>query len=278
MRGAIKAVVLACGLIGAAAAQAAPADPPVEVMVLGTYHFANPGLDLNNVKADSVLTPQRQQELQRVADALLRFRPTRVMVEMESTAPDLAVADYQSFDTAMLASQPNEIVQIGYRTAKLAGLAQVHGIDEQSGDGEPDYFPYGRLQATAARLGKTAQLDNLNAGVAAWVKDFDAAQKTSSIGQLLMRMNDTSGLQGGMEPYYGALSIGDRDDQTGADFNAGWYLRNAKIFAKLMLVARPGDRVLVVYGGGHGFWLRHFARLTPGYRDVDVMPYLKAAR
>jgi hypothetical protein len=64
----------------------------------------------------------------------------------------------------------------------------------------------------------------------------------------------------------------------GADLNAGWYLRNAKIFGKLMQVARPGDRVLVVYGGGHGYWLRHFAGTVPGYRNVDVRPYLEKAK
>jgi hypothetical protein len=74
------------------------------------------------------------------------------------------------------------------------------------------------------------------------------------------------------------LAVGDKDQQTGADLNAGWYLRNAKIFGKLMHVAKPGDRVLVVYGSGHGFWLRHFASLTPGYRNVDVMPYLAKAK
>ena len=58
-----------------------------------------------------------------------------------------------------------------------------------------------------------------------------------------------------------------------------WYLRNAKIFAKLMTVARPGDRVLIVYGSGHNYWLRHFASTTPGYRNVDPTPYLtRAAR
>ena len=40
---------------------------------------------------------------------------------------------------------------------------------------------------------------------------------------------------------------------------------------------RPGARVLVVYGAGHGYWLRHFARETPGYRLVDVRPYLRDA-
>ncbi len=55
------------------------------------------------------------------------------------------------------------------------------------------------------------------------------------------------------------------------------YLRNAKIFAKLMRQAKPGDRIVVVYGAGHNYWLRHFAGATPGYVSVDPMPYLKAA-
>jgi hypothetical protein len=282
MRQVLRVVMIGLGLIGVAAAAqpAAKSAQPVQVMVLGTYHFANPGLDLNNIKSDSVLTPRRQQELQRVARALAAFRPTHVMVEMQGGLPSLAVAEYARFDDAMLARDANEIVQIGYRTARLAGLGSVHGIDEQPAAGEPDYFPYDKLQATAARLGATERLAALNQPVAAWLKDFEAAQKTSSVGQLLMRMNDMNGLQGDMSPYYGALGIGDADEQTGADFNAMWYLRNAKIFAKLMLVAKPGSgaRVLVVYGGGHLFWLRHLARHTPGYADVDVMPVLKKAR
>ena len=85
-----------------------------------------------------------------------------------------------------------------------------------------------------------------------------------------------------MGSYYGMLPIGDRNEQTGADLNAGWYLRNAKIFGKLMQVAKPDAsqpaRVLVVYGGGHGYWLRHFASQVPGYRNVDAMPYLEKAK
>ena len=73
------------------------------------------------------------------------------------------------------------------------------------------------------------------------------------------------------------LSIGDTEQQPGAEFNAMWYLRNAKIFAKLMTVAEPGDRILVVYGAGHAYWLRHFASETPGFTNVDPAPYLQIA-
>jgi hypothetical protein len=33
------------------------------ILVLGTYHMANPGLDSYNVEADDVLSPRRQQEI-----------------------------------------------------------------------------------------------------------------------------------------------------------------------------------------------------------------------
>ncbi len=265
----VAAPVLAAG---------AAAPKQVEVMVLGTYHFGNPGLDINNVKADSVLTPKRQAELARLAAALATFRPTHVMIERESEAPDFVVAEYTDFNDAMLASRANEIIQIGYRTARLAGLKTVNGIDEQPKAGEPDYFPFDKVQEVAAKFGQADALAATNVPVATWLKSFEAAQPTSSVAQLLARMNAPGTAVSGMDSYYGILAIGDRDAQPAADLNAMWYLRNAKIFSKLIHVAKPGDRVLVVYGSGHGFWLRHFASLTPGYRNVDVLPYLAKAK
>lgn len=268
-------LLIALGLFGDAA-MAAP--PPVEVMVLGTYHFGNPGRDINNIKVDSVLTPARQAELDSVAKALAAFKPTHVMVEMQSEAVDYAVADYSRFDPAMLTQDANEIVQIGYRVAKMAGLKTVNGIDEQPKAGEPDYFPYDKVIETAAKFGQTAQLEALNVPIAVWAKTFEVDQKTRSVAQMLIKMNDPAGVQNSMDSYYGLLPLGDHDTQSGADLNAMWYLRNAKIFGKLMQVAKPGakvpERVLVIYGAGHGFWLRHFAQNAPGYRSVDVLRYL----
>lgn len=74
------------------------------------------------------------------------------------------------------------------------------------------------------------------------------------------------------------LKLGDGDAQPGADLNAMWYLRNAKMFGKLTNIARLGDRVLVVVGAGHAYWLRHFAANTPGYRLAEPRPFLAAAK
>lgn len=260
----------------ALAAPALAAPPPIEVMVLGTYHFGNPGLDVNNIKIDSVLTPQRQRQLEAVAQALLGFRPTRVMVERESSAPDLAVADYAAFTPARLQTEANEITQIGYRVANLAGLPLVSGIDEQPAAGEPDYFPYDQMQAAAQKFGQQALIDEPQAALRKVLAKFEADQKTSSVAQLLVRVNRDP-IYTSMDDYYTWLRIGDRDNQAGADLNAMWYLRNAKIWGKLLSVAKPGDRVLVLFGAGHGYWLRHFASSTPGVVFVDPVPLLEKA-
>ena len=52
----IVAVVLALAL-PFGTALAADAAKKTQVMLIGTYHFSNPGQDLNNVKAVDVLAP-----------------------------------------------------------------------------------------------------------------------------------------------------------------------------------------------------------------------------
>lgn len=269
-----------CAFAAATPASAAPPAPdaaPVEVMVLGTWHFANPGLDLNNIKSDDVLAPARQAELAAVAEALAAFRPTKIMIERIAPAPDLADPIYPSFDAAMLAAKRDERIQIGYRLAHRLGLEKVYAIDEQPADGEPDYFPFGPVADFAKAHKLTSRLDGLMGAAAAETRRFEALQATHSMAELLAVTNDPGSFYGKIGGYYDLLGVGDTADQPGADLNAMWYLRNAKIFAKLMTVAAPGDRVLVVYGSGHNYWLRHFAHETPGFLNVDPVPYLVRA-
>ncbi len=262
-------------VVAGALAPIAPA--PVQVMVLGTYHFGNPGRDKVNVHVDDVTTPQRQRELDALADAVAAFKPTRVMVEVQRPGPSYDVTDFATFSPAVLRIDRDETTQIGYRIAARVGLRSVQGIDEQPGKDEPDYFPIDRVEAYAKARGEQEYLDAAFATVQASARQFEKEQSVTSIPEMLIRYNDPSTPMGGQDLYYSLLRFGDGADQPGADLNALWYLRNAKIFSKLINVAKPGDRILIVYGAGHGYWLRHFAATTPGYNSVDVAPYLKRA-
>lgn len=269
--------VIAC--LGATAAAQERREPAVEVMVLSTYHLGNPGQDLVNMAADDALAPKRQRELERLADSLARFRPTKVAVEAQTSAKDLTLPSYRAWTPDKLKTQRNETQQIGYRLAARLGHREVYGIDEQPGPGEPDYFPFGKVVAFAAENGQAAKLAAMQADVQAQVKSLEAAQGTSTLPQLLARVNTRAyDLRGQREGYYGLLQIGDAEQQPGAELNALWYMRNAKIFAKLMKAAQPGDRIVVVYGAGHGYWLRHLVENTPGFKLVDPLPYLAGAK
>lgn len=269
-------ILAAIGLAGAPVVAATAAEP-VQVMVLGTYHFNNPGKDLHNATADDVLKPQRQRELEAIAVALAEFRPTKVMVERVAKTPDLVDPGYTSFSPVDLAEKRNESVQIGYRTAARLGLNTVYAIDEQPGEGEPDYFPFQRLMEWAQANGAKKRLNALMARGAEMVSEIERLQKEGSIADVLLEMNRPERTARDQTTYYEMLDIGDTEQQPGADLNAMWYLRNAKIFAKLQKVAEPADRVLVVYGSGHNYWLRHFAQTAPGYVNVDPVPYLERA-
>lgn len=270
----MKLLAIMGGLMAMATPSAgAAAEPakPVEVMVLGTYHFDNPGLDLHNVKAEDVTTPKRQAELAALARALAEFRPTRIMVERVVAAPDLVDPEFAAFTPAALKSERSERVQIGYRLAYELKLGRVYGIDEQHD------FPFGKVSEFAKAKGMQARIDALMAKSAAAARDIEEKQTTHSIAELLIDQNDPAGPASSIDIYYELLGIGDTEQQPGAHLNAMWYLRNAKIFAKLMTVAEPGDRILVVYGSGHNYWLRHFAANVPGFRNVDPVPYLRKA-
>lgn len=260
------------GLLLALLGAPVDADPaaPVQVMVLGVYHMANPKRDLHNVTADDVTTPGRQAELAELAARLERFKPTKIAIEATVATPDLAYKPYRAFKPADLLQQRNERIQIGFRIARDLGLGDVYGIDA---DGD---FPYDKVQAFATRAGGAvaASLAAMNQAVQAQVDDFTAAQKTQSVTALLARVNQPARIRADQEGYYQVLPFGDASALPGAEMNAAWYLRNAKIFAKLTQIAKPGDRVLVIFGAGHAFWLRHFATLTPGYQIVEPNDYL----
>ncbi len=275
----MKVLISACCFLALAgtnlpAQNSVPSPPPIEVMILGTYHFGNPGLDLHNMKVDSVLTPAKQAELADVATRLAKFNPTKIAIEALSDRADFGTKKFADFKPEELATIPDERVQIAYRLAHQLEQKIVYGIDEQSAT--IDYFPFNKVDAYAKTHGQAAALAQMQDSVDQIMKQMEADQKTKPIRLMLADQNEPAHILADHQKfYYGLLVFGDHKEQPGAELNAGWYQRNAKIFAKLTQIARPGDRVLVAFGAGHAFWLRHFVQNTPGFELVEPNLYLR---
>lgn len=263
MRKILWALALCCGAAGASAAE------PVQVMVLGSYHFGNPGLDLNNVKVDDVLQPARQAQVREVVDALAAFKPTRIAVEADADAlPQHALPSYRAYLAGQGQDKRNEINQIGFRLARQLGHAEVYGIDV---DGD---FPFEPVQAFAKSSGDAADFQRSQDAVAARTREFEAAQQHATVGQLLRRLNEPQSIREDHGWYVTALRQGQGAEQPGVALVSSWYARNLGICARLAQLARPGDRLLVLYGAGHSYLLRHCVDATPGWQLVEANAYL----
>jgi hypothetical protein len=76
------------------------------------------------------------------------------------------------------------------------------------------------------------------------------------------------------ELYLGLVQIGRGQEYPGADWLTGWYERNLQIFANLLRITEPGDRIFIVYGAGHIPLLRQFVRESGRYQLEQVESYL----
>ncbi|HEY2178613.1 MAG TPA: DUF5694 domain-containing protein [Caulobacteraceae bacterium] len=244
---------------------AAAASAAVKVMIVGVFHMANPGHDLHNMKADDMLSLRRQGEIAAVTAALNRFHPT---VEAQEWPAEVATKRYAAYLAGTLAPTANESVQLGFRLARTAGLREVHGIDV---DGD---FPYDAVAAYAKAHGQTPVLEAANATVEAKVNAEGQILARRGVSGLLRYLNDPAAIRADQGFYRDMLRIGAGDEQPGADLLTAWYHRNFVICARLVQLARPGDRIVVFYGAGHAFLLRQCVEETPGFELVEPNDYL----
>jgi hypothetical protein len=241
-----------------------------EVMILGTYHMANPGLDLHNVKTDDALLPKRQRELADVADALAKFKPTLVAVESPAKGGMAAKVDkYTQYLHGTLDDSRNEVVQVGFRLAKTMALPEVWGIDVEAD------FPYDAVkQFATAHPPLPERLDAMNASVERMLDGLNRLLKTGTIGAALRYMNEPSRITEGQQFYRTLLLFGAGLEQPGAALLDAWAARNNAICARLVQLAKRDDRVVVVYGSGHAYLLRQCVREMPGYKLIEANDFL----
>jgi hypothetical protein len=250
----------------------APDDARIEVLLLGSYHMANPGADIFNVEADDVLAPERQREIEDVVARLSAFRPTRVAIEADwgdTTDPAL----YRAYLSGSHELSRSESQQIGFRLARRMELPEIDAID-MSGD-----FPFGPVQELAES--DSTLMGYLSRGMMigqAAVETTGRWLSEGTIGQTLHRMNTPEAIHRSHEVYLEfLLPVVDERSAPGADLLAGWYERNIRIFANLHRMGLgPDDRVFVVFGAGHVPILRQLVADSPYFCVEDPLGYLPA--
>jgi len=249
-----------------ATADTPPSPTPgrAQVLVVGTYHMADPGRDLIDMPADDVTTEQRQRELEDLVSRLARFRPTRVAVEVvPERAAELDRSFRQAAETGRLPG-PSETYQVGFRLAQRLDLPRVDPVDH------PQDLELGQVMGWIAANDPEgmATFQRLMGEIQA--RNVEIMQGT--VPEIFLRLNSPE--QDELHGHYLWLAQkGTPSSPVGADVVADWYERNLKIFANVARLAEtPEARVLVLVGAGHATLLREFVRQSPNLEAVDPRP------
>ena len=252
-------------------------EPKIDVMVIGSPHFASPGADVLNIKFPDVFTEKRQQELEQLTDQLMAFKPTLVAIERMYSAPKYQSAYYKKFSPEMFQEKRGEDVQLAFRLANKAGLNNVYGIDEQPEGEEPSYFPYGNFMQHLQNTNQEQEYQSYLKQIATSFRQYEKMIEDMTMGEILVTSNDYQQLASA-DIYFKMMSFDQGEEQWGAEIYGYYMMRNAKIYSKLMQLAKPGDRVVIVYGSGHKHWLEHLFESSPYTKLVDPIPYLKGEK
>ena len=246
-----------------------PSAAKTEVLVLGVFHMANPGRDINNMQVDDVLAPKRQREIAEVVAALKKFNPTKVAVEAAFNS-DATPKRYLDYVAGKHELTRNETEQLGFRLAKELGHKAIYGVDV---DGE---FPFPRVVDFAKARDRSKEFDALMAESSERVKATNAYLTSHSILETLLYVNSDQQSADDVAFYYRLAHFTEPWNWAGPDLIADWTRRNMRIFGNVIRLAdAPNERIAVIYGAGHLGWLRQAFGGDPTVRLRTLAEFAK---
>lgn len=240
---------------------------PAKVMLIGTFHFANPGRDVVKTDVIDVTSAESQQYLEALTTRLAAFKPTRVLLEFESQSAARVNEKYQAWLQDDWELEVNETYQLGFRIAHKAGLERVDGYDNRD-----VAWPYEEL-AAYAKDHAPETWRRLEQTIADLTRRIQCEQTELNLRQLLIASNDADMLRANKDLYLLTNMIGAGDNFIGADAAAAWWQRNFRMYALIQQAASPGERVIVIGGSGHIAILQDLLQIDQRIQPVDIASY-----
>ena len=243
-----------------------------QIMILGTTHFDNPNHDISNMAVDDVLTPARQQQIEKLVEAVARFKPTRIAIELPPSEQSHLDQRYAAYRSGKYALTSNERDQLGLRLAAKMGISQLDAVDYKSGppgpDGAYDFAAYAATHGLQSRF-EAFLVEG---------KQFAAGESnylhTHTMLEWFQHANAQEYRLSNNRIYFEMLRFGDNKINPGANWVGGWHARNMIILENVRRLAKPEDRVLVIFGAGHTFLLDQLAKESGDFDVVNTEKFL----
>ena len=259
------------------------------IMILGSSHLANPGMDGTNTKMDDVLAPKRQREIKQVVKQLKAFSPTKIAMEVDFSRDAEINADYQGYLNGTYQLKRNEGHQIGFRLAKQLGHSKIYCVDYFRSSKDNPIFR-GGIDSNLINTIDFAKKHNqehlfgshprdpgkviVDENGTVWIEP----EKYEPIIDMLIRLNQPAWSRASQRAYLHDARVGLGDEYPGVNWLVHiWYDRNLKIFVNITRITESADdRILLMMGAGHIFLVQQFLEDSGDYIVESPLKYLEA--
>ncbi|MDJ1486284.1 DUF5694 domain-containing protein [Cytophagaceae bacterium YF14B1] len=250
-----------------------------EVLLIGTFHFNNPGADVAQVKTFDVMSPQAQKELETITDKIKQFHPDKIFVEWEyddQLALDTLYNFYrqgkyfeyvgQKYPKRNFYTQ-NEIFQLAFKAAQKTNLAKVHAIDYTHTN-----FPYDSLMASVEQAKQFELKKQIEDQIKNYETTANADRQKLTLTQLLLKNNQAAYRDWDLGMYIRVFNqAGDKDNFVGAYLVSEWYRRNLYMYSLLQKLTESKDqKVMVLLGASHAALFEKFIESDSNFKVIEL--------
>jgi Family of unknown function (DUF5694) len=259
-------------------------NAPKEVLLIGTFHFNNPGFDVAKINTFNVMSDKSQAELETMSDKIKAFNPDKIFVEWEyneqtglDSLYDLYVKNQyfdfvkKKFPKSTFYTQ-NEIVQLAFRVAKKANHTQVYAMDYPNTD-----FPYDSVMTVITQAKQLKLKQEIEDETKEFVKKTNAEFEKFNLTDNILRCNNDADRKSDIGWYISRMNIaGKTDNFIGPFLVSEWYKRNIYMLSIIQKLTTPTDKkIMILAGASHIGMMKEFLLLDKNYKIVELKEVLE---
>jgi hypothetical protein len=245
-------------------------QPKTKVLLLGTFHFDNPGLDVAKFENANVLTDKRQKEIQDVVKHLKEFKPDQVFIEAIPASQPYYDSIIKAYKAGTYKLTANEIDQLGLRLAKELNLTTLHAVDYREAS-----FPFDSLVKVMTAANQFDLLGFMKSTIDSIESSHNNQLKTSTIKEMLIASNTEADQSFSVGMYFEFLKAGGKENHIGSYLASEWWRRNMIIYENILKRLSGNEKsILIIFGSSHTALLNEFMKYNPRFEIVDVASVL----
>ncbi len=248
----------------------------IKVLLIGTFHYNNPGADVAKTKTFDVLNEKSQDQLERIAEKIRAFDPDKVFVEwpydeqkeLDSLYTLYREGNYFTNDSLSDFYLKNEIFQLAFRASQKSNMEKVYAIDYRETE-----FPFDSVMQVIAANGQSDLQAEIEDGIKYFTTEFDErVENGTSLLDLTYFLNtDDMRYKSNRLQAEIPLLVGKSDEFIGPYLVSEWHKRNLYMWSLAQKQLEKEDqRIMLLLGASHVAMIKDYIEGNKDFEAVEL--------